>query len=312
VKIVGLRWTPYSVPFRQPLVTSHRMWYAREGIIVEIETDTGVRGLGDVAPLADFGTAGVDECLRAIDGVASRLAGVSVVDGMFLFDAAVPDVAFAPLRCAIESACLDIEARAAGTSVAALLADAPVHAVAVNAVVAGEREAASVVAVGYRCVKLKVGAARAAEDVARVAAVRRSIGPGVALRLDANGAWSEGEAIAFLRDLAAHDIEFVEQPVASGQLDAMRRVRETTAVALAADEDVTSVGAARRVLDASAADVLIMKPAVVGGLLIGLLEGISGGYIGHGIQDVVAYIVMIVVLIFWPHGFFGLKRIERV
>jgi len=52
--------------------------------------------------------------------------------------------------------------------------------------------------------------------------------------------------------------------------------------------------------------------AVVGGLLIGLLEGLSSGYIGHGFQDVAAYIVMIVVLIFWPHGFFGLERIERV
>ncbi|MBW1679827.1 MAG: branched-chain amino acid ABC transporter permease [Deltaproteobacteria bacterium] len=52
--------------------------------------------------------------------------------------------------------------------------------------------------------------------------------------------------------------------------------------------------------------------AVVGGLLIGLLEGLSSGYIGHGVQDVVAYIVMIVVLIFWPHGFFGLETIERV
>lgn len=52
--------------------------------------------------------------------------------------------------------------------------------------------------------------------------------------------------------------------------------------------------------------------AVVGGLLIGLLEGLSTGYIGHGVQDVVAYIVMILVLIFWPHGFFGLERIERV
>lgn len=52
--------------------------------------------------------------------------------------------------------------------------------------------------------------------------------------------------------------------------------------------------------------------AVIGGLLIGFLEGLSSGYIGHGIQDVVAYAAMIVVLIFWPHGFFGLERIERV
>ena len=52
--------------------------------------------------------------------------------------------------------------------------------------------------------------------------------------------------------------------------------------------------------------------AVMGGLLIGLLDGLSTGYIGHGIQDVLAYIVMIIVLIFFPHGFFGLETIERV
>jgi branched-chain amino acid transport system permease protein len=52
--------------------------------------------------------------------------------------------------------------------------------------------------------------------------------------------------------------------------------------------------------------------AMVGGVLIGLLEGLSSGYIGYGVQEVVAYVVMIVVIIFWPHGFFGLERIERV
>ncbi|MBU2551168.1 MAG: branched-chain amino acid ABC transporter permease [Proteobacteria bacterium] len=52
--------------------------------------------------------------------------------------------------------------------------------------------------------------------------------------------------------------------------------------------------------------------AIIGGLMIGLLEGLSTGYIGHGIQDVLAYIVMIIVIIFFPHGFFGLETIERV
>jgi branched-chain amino acid transport system permease protein len=52
--------------------------------------------------------------------------------------------------------------------------------------------------------------------------------------------------------------------------------------------------------------------ALIGGLLIGLLEGLSQAYIGHGIQEVLAYIMMILVLIYWPHGFFGLETIERV
>jgi len=56
--------------------------------------------------------------------------------------------------------------------------------------------------------------------------------------------------------------------------------------------------------------------AVIGGLLIGVLEKLAAGYInpmvGGGIQTVFAYIVMVLVLMVRPHGFFGLKRIERI
>ncbi len=266
MKIAVLRWTPYAIPFRRPLATSHRRWDAREGIILEIETEAGLVGLSDAAPLPEFRTADVAACLRVLDDVAPQLAGGGVIDAMCAFDATMPDAALAPLRCAIESACLDIEARSAGTSVAALLARAPAEAVSVNAIAADEGDAASAVADGYRCIKLKVGAATAADDLARVKAVRRAVGPEAALRLDANGAWNESEAIAFLRAVAAYDIEFVEQPIAAGDLGALRRLRAAAGVAIAVDEDVTSVEGARRVVEAGAADVLIVKPAVVGGL----------------------------------------------
>lgn len=257
-----MQWTPYAIPFRRALVTSHGRWDARDGIIVEIETDAGLRGLGDVAPLPEFGTAGVDACLRALEQIAPRLVGSEIGDAACAFDAAFPDASLAPLRCAIESACLDVDA---GTTVASMLADAPAVAVAVNAIVADAREAAAAVAAGYRCIKLKVGTATPAEDIARVAAVRGAVGPAVALRLDANGAWSEHEAIAVLDGVAPNGIEFVEQPVAAGDLEALRRIRQSTRMPLAADEAITSVKAARRILDAGAADVLIVKPAVIGG-----------------------------------------------
>ena len=264
--IAAIRWTPYALPFRRPLVTSHRRWDTRDGIIFEIETNSGLIGLGDVAPLSDFGTGDVTASVRQFVDVAPRLIGARVGDATCAFDAALRDEALAPLRCAIESACVDIEAQVAGKSVAALLAESPPTAVAVNAIVADDVEATSAAAAGYRCVKLKVGAATAGEDFARVAAVRRAIGPDVALRLDANGAWSEEQATAFLHDIAPHEIEFVEQPVAAGDLDAMRRVRQAVSVPVAADEDVTGAEAARRLLEAAAADILVVKPVVVGGL----------------------------------------------
>jgi o-succinylbenzoate synthase len=266
VKIVAVRWTPYAIPFRRPIVTSHRRWDGREGVILEIETHGGRRGLGDVAPLPEFGTADAAACAAALAALAHKLVGKAVSDATSAFDAAVPDAVFAPLRCAIETACLDIEGQASGMSIARLLVtDAPAT-VAVNAIVSDEHASTRAVAEGFRAIKLKIGAASQADDVARVAAVRRAIGPGVTLRLDANGAWREHEAIAFIRAAAPSEIEFVEQPIASGDLAAMRRVRAAVSVPIAADEDVTSVDAARRIVTAGAADVLIVKPAVVGGL----------------------------------------------
>jgi branched-chain amino acid transport system permease protein len=56
--------------------------------------------------------------------------------------------------------------------------------------------------------------------------------------------------------------------------------------------------------------------AIVGGLIIGVLEKLGSGYVnplvGGGIETAIAYIVMIIFLIFRPYGLFGLKKIERL
>ncbi len=52
--------------------------------------------------------------------------------------------------------------------------------------------------------------------------------------------------------------------------------------------------------------------AVVGGAVIGLLEVYAGGYIGHGLNLIVPYIVLIVMLMIRPYGLFGKEIIERV
>lgn len=56
--------------------------------------------------------------------------------------------------------------------------------------------------------------------------------------------------------------------------------------------------------------------AVIGGLMIGILEKLAAGYInpivGGGIQTVFAYVIMLLFLVAKPYGLFGLKRIERI
>jgi len=59
-----------------------------------------------------------------------------------------------------------------------------------------------------------------------------------------------------------------------------------------------------------------MGGVIIGGLLVVLVQGLSAGYIDQYVpgsfQEVSAYIVMILVLLLRPHGFFGWERIERV
>ena len=52
--------------------------------------------------------------------------------------------------------------------------------------------------------------------------------------------------------------------------------------------------------------------AVVGGAVIGLVESWAGGYLGHGLQQIAAFVVLILVLMVRPYGLFGKPVIERV
>ena len=52
--------------------------------------------------------------------------------------------------------------------------------------------------------------------------------------------------------------------------------------------------------------------AILGGIIIGLLETFTGGYISSGLREVVPYIVLIIILLIKPYGLFGLVEIERV
>jgi L-alanine-DL-glutamate epimerase-like enolase superfamily enzyme len=118
--------------------------------------------------------------------------------------------------------------------------------------------------------KLKAGAERETElFVDRVRAVRQAIGPDVRLRLDVNGAWDPATAEERLEAVARFDLEYVEQPLAGDDTAALAELRRRVRVPIAADESVESLKTARELLEADAVDVLVVKPARVGGIVVG-------------------------------------------
>lgn len=268
MKVTGLSWTAFRVPLRTVFRTAGGELAYRGGVILRLATDAGVVGLGEASPHPALGGAAVWEVEEALEGLAPRLLGAGL-GGLEGLGPKVPPA----LACAIDVAACDALARAQDVSVARLLGEGVRASVPVNATIGAETDAGAVAQAaaareaGFACVKLKVGMGRSIEEERlRVAAVHEALGPGVSLRIDANGAWRPGEAVSVIEALAAYDLAMVEQPVAKGDLAGMARVRAMVDVPIAADEDVTSVESARRVLEAGAADVLVVKPMVVGGL----------------------------------------------
>jgi len=114
---------------------------------------------------------------------------------------------------------------------------------------------------GYSAVKVKM---RSSDDVDLVARVRDTVGPNVAVRVDANGAWDVDTARDVIAKLAPLDIELVEQPVTG--LEELARLRRMVSVPLAADECVRSTADAERLRTLGAADAVVLKVQPLGGV----------------------------------------------
>ena len=122
---------------------------------------------------------------------------------------------------------------------------------------------------GCRTAKVK-GAERGhtlADDVARVAEVRRILGPEGRIRIDANGGWNVDEAEHAVHALAGSDLEYVEQPCASvDELADLRRRVKWMGIPVAADESVRKAADPLAVARAGAADLLVVKAQPLGGV----------------------------------------------
>jgi O-succinylbenzoate synthase len=114
---------------------------------------------------------------------------------------------------------------------------------------------------GFDTFKLKVGLTG---DVEQVVAVRRVLGPEPRIRLDANGVWTDEQAVATLRELEPVDIELAEQPVTT--LEQMAALREQTVITIAADESINTPADARRAVKLRSCGAATVKLAKVGGV----------------------------------------------
>lgn len=128
----------------------------------------------------------------------------------------------------------------------------------------------SALARGFHCVKLKIGAIDFEKELALLRFIRSHYSAEeVELRVDANGAFTPGEAGEKLHRLATLDLHSIEQPIRAGQWQEMARLCASSPLPVALDEELIGIGdpaEKRRLLEIIRPHYLILKPSLHGGI----------------------------------------------
>jgi o-succinylbenzoate synthase len=125
-------------------------------------------------------------------------------------------------------------------------------------------------AAGFRCIKLKIGGMDFEKELEILSGIRKEYDAGqIMLRVDANGAFTPGEAPGKLHQLASFNVHSIEQPIAAGQWQEMAALCKQSPVPVALDEELIGVHGLKEkvnLLDTIRPHYLILKPSLHGGI----------------------------------------------
>ena len=252
----------YRIPLVSPLETSRRTISHREGLIVAfINGDYSL--FGEAAPLPGFSKESLTEVKESFLANRSRL--LSLLEQGEEYDSSPIQDLPPSLSFALDSIFFQQKARNRDRSLPSFLFKQAQTRIPVNAVVSlhsgnALKKMAQLVEAGFTTVKAKVGIDFGPE-LKTVRKLRENF-PDLAIRLDANGAWSLEEALENCAGLADLGIEYLEEPLANSTIENWKTLAQNITVPLAVDESQLRVSWWKKLLPYSS--YLILKPMFKG------------------------------------------------
>ncbi|MDX6600743.1 MAG: hypothetical protein QOE87_4630 [Gaiellales bacterium] len=251
MRITDIKVECYSAPLPTPISNGRYTYATSERCLVRVETSEGVTGLG----LGDGGV-GLAGAPQMIEGTIASLRPWLIGEDPLAIERLwslmwVPKLLgrrgfTTRVISTVDIALWDLRGKLFGVPVATLLGAA--HE-SLPAYVAGGyytadggltelvREVEGSMALGARALKMKIGAVPIAADLARVRAVRDTVGSDVRLMVDANNAYTVYEAIQMARELEPLDVYWFEEPVMPDDLRGLTRIARATRLPIAAGEN---------------------------------------------------------------------------
>lgn len=248
-------------------------------VLVKIADENGLAGWGEAPVLKDWGgefgryfgeTPGTTFSVIS-QYLAPAIRGckpAEVIEIHERMDRAIKGFPYA--KAALEFAAYDLAGKQCGLPVHRLLGGAlrrkiPVtHSIGLMGFEEAEREAAQVISEGIRTIKIKVGV-EPDRDVEMVRRLRETVGPGIALCVDANqGYRTVGDAVRTFRRMEPSGLIYFEQPVEG--IERLAEVARAIDVPVMADESAWNAHDVIQIVERRAAQIISIYTTKPGGL----------------------------------------------
>jgi len=273
LKIVDFSTTIVSVPFNQPEKWAFGKKLGISNVIIELQTDTGLVGLGEAMGFPTVRV--VNEILNAMRPI---VLGRDPMDHGVILEELTQRYGWHHFRhsgnCAlggVDIALWDIVGKVTGQPLYKLFGGAFRKQIKYYCYVPDmepERMAEAAkkgIERGFDTVYVKLGTGFERDlEVARI--LREAIGPRPKLRVDANEAWADGNAFSLMKRMAQYDIEFFEQPLLYYDHDGAATLRAALGVAVGANQSAWDESDILEIIKKGAADVILTDQHQLGGL----------------------------------------------
>ncbi|HEU4370987.1 MAG TPA: enolase C-terminal domain-like protein [Methylomirabilota bacterium] len=294
LRVVAVEPIIVEVPLRRPVRGVHGVTAIQRSVLVRVTAGEGREGWGDVDPTPGYSLLTVEDIRETVARLAPALVGLDPFNVRRLLSVMDERVGGrSEAKAAVEMALCDLKARALGVPVHSLLGGRVKDRITLNAWIGtvppaqAAVEAQEWLARGFVSAKIKLHGADPA-GLARVAAVRDTVGDALALRVDFNESLPLADAVTFIRKLEPFELTLVEQPVPRAHIAALAEIRRGIGIPLMADESVTGPASLIEIIRRQAADIVKVKVMKQGGITrtLAMVETAAaaglGVVVGHG------------------------------
>ncbi|HTD37869.1 MAG TPA: enolase C-terminal domain-like protein [Candidatus Limnocylindrales bacterium] len=272
--IRAIRARGLNLTLAKPVETASGVMRTTPLVLIDLETDEGITGVAYVRCYIPTALAPLVKLIANLEPPLQRDAAVPFeVERKLLrhFRLLGPQGLVGIAMAGIDMAIWDARAKACGVPLVTLLGGAP-RPIPVYASLrtmspeGASAEAEELVARGFRAIKVKIGRADLAADLATIRAVRRAIGEGVRLMVDYNQSLSVPEAIDRARVLDGEGLDWIEEPTLAEDFEGHARIAAEARTAIQLGENWWGPRDMAKSIAARASDHAMLDVMKLGGV----------------------------------------------